>query len=164
MAVSYRNTDGAVCIADGGCPRIITIKARANISGGCWVNGSSALGVVGSNASTYAAADIEGYPVDTQIGSGVIGLALTDIASGTYGPVAMRGIFLLPSLSGTIIGSIYSGWTVGAGSAGTVFPVCSGTVLAKTANGAVGPSDFFVGRSLTQAGVDGEFVAVSLLL
>lgn len=164
MALSYRNTDGGVCIADGGTPRIITVKARNNISGGYWVLGSSAKGVVGSSAGTYAASDIEGYTVATQIGSEVIGLALTDIASGAYGAVAMRGIFLLPSLSGTIIGSIYSGWKVIAGSAGTVAPHCSGTFNIVSSAGGVGPSSLDVGRALSTAGIDGEFVAVSLNL
>ncbi len=158
MAANYSNPLGAVCIADGGTPRIITVKARANISGGYWVNGSSAVGVVGSHASTYAAADIEGYPVSSFIGSEVIGLALTDIASGTYGPVAMRGIFLLPGASGTSVGSIYAGWPVAAGSAGMVFPVCSGTYFTLTA----GPTDFKVGKALTGGGIDGEFLAVSV--
>jgi predicted RecA/RadA family phage recombinase len=162
MALSYRNTDGAVCIADGGTPRIITIKARNNISGGYWVLGSSAKGVVGSNASTYVASDIEGYTVATQVGSEVIGLALTDIPSGTYGPAAMRGIFLLPALSGTIIGSIYSGWSVCAGSAGAVLPLGSCTALGVSVMGGVGPANLSVGRALTTAGIDGEFVAVSL--
>jgi predicted RecA/RadA family phage recombinase len=162
MAIAFRNTDGAVCIGDGGCPRIITVKARTNISGGYWVLGSSAQGVVGSNASTYEAGDIEGYTVATQIGSEVIGLALTDIASGTYGPVGMRGIFLLPAASGTRIGSIYSGWPVCAGSAGTVVPLGSNTLMLTCIAGAVGPLDWKVGKALTTAGVDGEFVAVSL--
>lgn len=162
MALSYRNTDGAVCIADGGTPRIITVKARCNISGGYWVLGSSAIGVVGSNAATYVASDIEGYTVATQMGSEVIGLALTDIPSGTYGPVAMRGIYLLPALSGTRIGSIYSGWPVLAGSGGTVFACGSNTLFQP--GFAVGPHPTPIGRALTTAGIDGEFVAVSLNL
>ncbi len=164
MAVSFSNTDGAICIADGGTPRNITVKARANISGGYWVLGSSAEGVVGSNASTYAASDIEGYPVATQIGSEVIGLALADIASGAYGTVAMRGVYLLPGISGTVIGSIYSGWTVLAGSAGTVYPNCSGTLLLKGTEVAVGPHLEGIGRALTTGGAAGEFIAVSLNL
>ena len=156
--VDFRNPNGAVCILDGGIPRTITIKARANISGGYWVNGSSATGVVGSGAETYAASDIEGYPVSTVIGSEVIGLAITDIASGTYGTIAQRGVFLLPGASGTAIGSIYAGWPLSAGSAGTVVPYCSGTIFIL----GVGPLDFQVAKSLTRGGIDGEFVAVSV--
>ena len=160
--VEFRNPNGAVCIADGGVPRIITVKARANISGGYWVNGSSASGVVSSGADSYAASDIEGYPVSTVIGSEVIGVALQDIPSGTYGPVAMRGIFLFPGASGTAVGSIYAGWPVTAGSAGTVYPLCSGTVMLTTIAGAVGPMDWKVGKALTRGGINGEFIAVSV--
>ena len=161
--VVYSNPNGAVCIADGGMPRVITIKARGDISGGYWVLGSSAGGVVGSNASTYAASDIEGYTVVTQIGSNPIGLALTNIASGTYGPIAMRGIFLLPALSGTECGSIYAGTGVLAGSAGNVVAWTSGTNI--TLPPAAGWKLFPIGRALStvDSAVDG-FVAVSLNL
>ena len=166
MAITYRNTDGAVCIADGGTPRIITVLARGNISGGYWVNGSSANAAVGSNANTYAAGDIEGFTVSNQIGSQVIGIAITDIASGTYGPVAMRGIFLLPCLSGVAIGSIYAGMLVQAGSAGTVVPVCSGTLTQPIPGAALGWVSLPVGRALTTGGDAGDssFIAVSLNL
>lgn len=156
--VDYSNANGAVMIADGGTPRILTIKARADISGGYWVNGSSAANVVGSGADTYASSDIEGFPVSTVIGSNVIGLALQTIPSGTYGPIAMRGIFLLPTASGTVIGSVYSGFPVAAGSAGTVVAYVSGTVFAL----GVGPLDFKVGTALTTADNTGGFVAVSI--
>ena len=163
--VVYNNTDGAVCIADGGTPRIITFKARADISGGFWIVGSSAGGVVGSNASTYAAADIEGYPLATQIGSNVIGLALTNVGSGTYGAAAMRGIFLLPALSGVSIGSIYAGVLVQAGSAGTVVPVCSGTLTQPIPGAALGWVTLPVGRALsTSLSAEDSFIAVSLNL
>ena len=162
MAITYRNTDGAIGIADGGTPRVITVKAGENISGGYWVRGSGLAGVVGSTASTYVAADFEGYTVATQVGSEVIGLALTDISSGTYGPVAMRGIFLMPGLSGTKIGSIFPGQGVLAGSAGTVVAFTSGTMLPLADS--AGTRIFPIGRSLTAGGIDGEFVAVSLNL
>lgn len=162
MAITFDNTNGAVCIADGGTPRVITVKARTTISGGWWVNGSSAQGVVGSGAETYSTADIEGYPVATQIGSEVIGLALTDIPSGTYGPVGMRGIYLLPGQSGTRIGSIFAGWPVLAGSAGTVFACGSNTLVKMGQDSAVGPFLAPVGRALTDGGIEGQFIAVSL--
>ena len=157
------NTNGAVCIADGGTPRIITIKARENISGGYWVNGSSGYGVVGSGAETYAAADIEGYTVSSVVGSGVIGLALTYIASGTYGPVATRGLFILPVLSGltAYTGSVLSGQSVVAGSAGTVIALGSSTLLAIPGASAV-PWIVPIGRALTSADNSGQFIIVSL--
>ena len=163
---SYANTNGAVCLGDGGTPRNWTFKARVNISGGYWVNGSSAASaVVGSGAETYVSSDIEGYPVSNQVGSAVIGLCLADTASGTYGVAAMRGTFLLPTLSGTIIGSVMAGWKVAAGSGGTVVAICSGTTLGLNFNGAVvGPIDLSVGRALSTATSDGQFAIVSLNL
>ncbi len=160
MAIVYTNTDGAIGIADGGTPRIITVKAGSNISGGYFVNGSTLKGVVGSNASTYIAGDIIGYPVVQQVGSNCIGYALTDIASGTLGPVAMRGIFLVPTLSGTKIGSIEAGHKVMAGSGGTVVGVTSGTSTQGTE--ATNMMDWTVGRAMTAGGILSEFVAVSL--
>lgn len=154
----FSNPAGAVCIAEGGVPRTITFKARNNISGGYWVIGSSSNGVVGSLGMSYAAGDIEGYTVATQVGSQVIGLCLQDTASGTYGTAAQRGTYLFPCLSGTILGSVYAGVKVTAGSAGTVVPYVSGTIFAL----GVGPIDPTVGRSLTNGDVNGEFVAVSL--
>jgi predicted RecA/RadA family phage recombinase len=161
--VDFRNPNGAVCIVDGGVPRTITIKARADISGGYWVNGSSAAGVVGSGADTYVASDIEGYPVATQIGSEVIGLAIKNIASGTYGAIATRGMFLLPGLSGTKIGSIFAGNPLLAGSAGTVLPLGSSTLISVP--GAAAKADMYpIGRAFSTGGADGEFVIVSLNL
>lgn len=161
MAI-YNNPLGAIGIADGGTPRVITVKARENISGGYFVNGSSAEGVVSSGANSYAASDIEAVNIATQIGSQCIGLALTDIASGTYGPVAMRGIFLLPSASGTKVGSIFSGQAVLAGSAGTVLSPGSSTLVGLATAAGIRPLP--IGRALTTGGADNEYVAVSLNL
>ena len=163
MAITYSNTDGAVGVFDGGTPRVITVTAREDIVGGYWVNGSSAKGVVGSNASTFVSTDIEGYTVSTQVGSEVIGLALMDIPSGTTGPIAMRGVYLMPGLSGTKIGSIYSGNPILAGSAGTVLPLGSSTLIAPLGASAKA-AQYPVARALTTGGVLGEFVAVSLNL
>ena len=157
--VEFRNSNGAIGITDGGTPRTFTIKARADISGGYWVNGSSAGGVVSSGADSYATSDVEGYPVDTQIGSEVIGLAINNIPSGTYGVVAQRGMFILPSLSGTRIGSIYSGWPVLAGSAGTVLPAGSNTLTSAVT---LGPGFTAHARAMSTGGKDGEYVIVSL--
>lgn len=162
MAIVYTNTDGAVGIADGGTPRIITVKAGSNISGGYFVNGSTLKGVVGSSASTYVAGDLVGYPISTQAGSRCIGIALADIASGTYGPVAMRGIFLVPTLSGTKIGSVDAGAKVCAGSAGTVMGLGSATGFQSTLEASTDGGNYAIGTALTAGGILSEFVAVSL--
>ena len=161
--VEFRNSNGAVGLYDGGTPRTLTIKARANISGGYWVLGSSTAGVVSSGADSYATTEIEGYPVATQIGSEVIGLALQDIASGTIGPIARRGDFIMPAISGTRIGSIYAGWKVAAGSAGTVVAIGSNTLVGDILAGqTVGPATLDVGRAMTTSAKNGEYLIVSL--
>jgi predicted RecA/RadA family phage recombinase len=158
MAASFYNPNGAVQIFDTGNPRVITVKARATISGGWFVNGSSAIGVVGSGADSYVSSDIEGFPVSTVVGSNAIGLALQTIPSGTYGAVAMGGVYLLPVASGTVIGSIFSGWSFLAGSAGTVVPAGSMTILT------LGNGQIFtpVGRAITTMDETGQFIVASL--
>ena len=162
MAIEPRNPYGAVCIADGGTPRVITVLAYENISGGYWVNGSAEVGLVSSGANSYAETDIRGTTVATQIGSMVIGLALQDIPSGTYGPCAMRGLFLMPGLSGIACGSVFAGQRVAAGSAGTFVPIYSG-IAYLDGGAAYTMCDFGVGRSLT-AGGHGSFSIIALNL
>jgi predicted RecA/RadA family phage recombinase len=158
MAASFSNPEGAVGITDGGTPRVITVKARTDISAGYWVAGSTAAGAVGSSSSSYSAGDIEGFTISTVVGSNCIGLALADIASGTYGPVAQRGMYLLPCASGTNIGSIVAGMNIAPGSAGTVVKTGSSTLQDYTTS-----VDWSVGRAMsTGGGVSEQFVAVSL--
>ena len=159
-----RNAYGAVGLADGGTPRTFTFMARANISGGYWVVGSTADNVVSSGADSYAASDIEGYPLATQIGSEVIGLNLMDTASGTYGVAAMRGFYILPVGSATRIGSIYAGWPVAAGTNGVVVPLGSNTLLSPLgAAGGIGAESMQVGKAMTTASNNGTgYVVVSL--
>jgi len=155
---TFSNAYGAVGITDGGTPRVITVKARENISGGYWVLGSSAAGALGSGAESYAAFDIEGFTIDSVLGSSCVGLALQDIPSGTYGPVAQRGVYLLPVYSGTDVGSVVGGMRVAAGSAGTVIKAGSSTLQDFEEY-----IDYSVGRSMsTGGGVGNQFVAVSL--
>ena len=160
MVIEPRNPYGAVQLADGGTPRVITVLAYENISGGYWVNGSGTESLVSSGADSYAATDIRGTTVATQIGSMVIGLALTDIASGTYGPCAMRGLYIMPTLSGTRIGSGFAGQQFAAGSAGTIVPLGSST-LNTNHNDGVGWYDFAIGRQITAGGM-GSYSIVSL--
>jgi predicted RecA/RadA family phage recombinase len=160
MAASFANPYGAVGLTDGTNMRTLTIKARATISGGWFVNGSSAVGVVSSGADSYAASDIEGYPVDTVVGSHAIGIAIQTIPSGTYGAVARAGDYILPLASGTKIGSIYPGWAILAGSAGTVVSFTSGTTfpLADAAGARLYPC----GRAITAMDETGGFIVASL--
>ncbi len=161
MVIEPRNPYGAVQIADGGTPRVITVLAYENISGGYWVNGSGEVSLTSSGANSYAASDIRGTTVANQIGSNVIGLALTDIGSNTYGPVAMRGLYLMPGLSGVSIGSVFAGELIAAGSAGTITPITSGTLMQPVAGDALGVNVIPVGRSLTAGGV-GSYSIIAL--
>ena len=161
--VDYSNSYGAVQLGDGGVPRTITFKARANISGGYWVNGSSAQGIVVSGADGYVASDIEGFPVSTQIGSQVIGLCLQYTPSGTYGVAARGGDYIMPLLSGTAIGSAYAGQKFCAGSAGTIVPHCSGLAAPDLSAGAAFHS-FNIGTLLSEGtcATETQYVIVSL--
>ena len=161
MVIVPRNPYGAVQLADGGTPRVITVLAYENISGGYWVNGSGGECLVGSGADSYVSSDIRGGTVATQVGSNVIGLALTDIGSNTYGPCALRGLYIMPGLSGVSIGSGFAGQEFLAGSAGTIVPHQSGTLTRPLADAAAGYVGTPVGRIITAGGV-GSFSIVSL--
>lgn len=160
-----RNPGGAVSIADGGTPRVITVKARSNISGGYWVAGSSSLAGVGSLASDFTSSDIEGLPTDLIINWNVLGVALQDIASGTYGPVAMRGTFIMPVASGTSLIPVTAGRLIGAGSGGTV--VAIGSTATAGGQDIIDLGRYHAGRALTTgSGTDAnnvnDFVVVSV--
>jgi len=161
MAIVERNPYGAVQIADGGTPRVITVLAYENISGGYWVNGSATGNCVGSGADSYAASDIKGGTNTNMIGSMTIGLALQDIASGTYGPAAMRGLYLMPGMSGTQVGSGFAGQSFLAGSAGTIVPLGSGVITGAAQGIGLGWEPTAHGRIITAGGV-GSFSIVSL--
>ncbi len=143
-----RNPGGAVSIADGGTPRVITVLAREHISGGYWVAGSSSDGGVGSLASTFTSSDIEGNVTTAIVNANVLGVALQTIPSGTYGPVAMRGTFIMPAASGTSVVSIRSGYLIGAGSGGTVVEIGS-TAAAGGQSAANEAGIYHAGRALT---------------
>ena len=161
-----RNPGGAVGLFDGGTPRVITVKARQHISGGYWVAGSSGYAAVGSLASDFVAADLEGLPTTAIVNANVIGVALQTIPSGTYGPVAMRGIFIMPAASGTGIPKITAGGMIAAGSGGTVVMVGSTATIGGMAS-ATTVGQFNAGRALgTGSGTNSDnvndFVLVSV--
>ena len=83
--------------------------------------------------------------------SGVMGVALQDIASGTQGPCAMRGIYIMPAGSATALGSVTAGCPVAAYGLG-------GVIGSLTLS-----HDCYVGRALTPAGgAANEFALVSV--
>lgn len=154
MAVSTANPYGVVQIADGGTPRVITVRAVTNISGGYWVTGSGAAGAasVGSGTDSFSNGDILGYAMTAAVtSSGAFGIALQDIASGADGPVAMRGIYLMPAGSLTVLGSVVAGCPIAAYGLGGV--IGSSTLA----------FDCKIGRALTSAGGgDDTFAVISL--
>ncbi len=160
-----RNPGGAVYLFDGGTPRVLTVLARANISGGYWVAGSSGYQSVGSLAEDFTAADLEGFPCPLIVNSNVVGVALQDIPSGTYGPVAQRGVFIMPCASGTSVRAIQPGYMIGAGSGGTVVNI--GSTAAAGGMPFISIGQFNAGRSLgpgsgTNSDNVNDFVLVSV--
>ncbi len=102
------NPNGYIPISDGGAPRIISGFAKEIISGGQFVGGSTATGVVGSGRDSYVTSDIEF--VEAPDGTNFIGIALADAASGAELAVATRGTFLVPhSGSGVILAGEHVG-------------------------------------------------------
>ena len=154
MAVSTANPYGAVGLLDGGTPRVITVRAVTNISGGYWVTGSGVAGAASliSGADSLANGDITGYAMTANVtSSGVMGVALQDIASGADGPCAMRGVFIMPAGSSTVLGSVVKGCPVAAYGLG-------GVIGSSTLS-----FDCYVARALTDAGgAANEFCAVSV--
>jgi hypothetical protein len=153
MAVDVRNPLGAVIVADGGTPRIITVKAAENISGGYWVVGSGISATVGSDSNSFTSADIVGEcaSANTVLGSNCLGLAVDDIASGTYGAVLQRGWVLLPAGSATALGSVYTGCPVMARG--------YGNVIGSAEDGGVTDGGI-VGRALTTSSGDAESYSI----
>lgn len=152
--VSTFNPYGAVGLADGGAPRVITIRAVTNISGGMWVTGSGVAGAatVGSGVDSYGAGDILGWAHTAAVtSSGTMGVALADIASGADGPCAMRGLFIMPAGSLTVLGSVVKGCPIASYGLG----------------GVIGSSTLshgcFIGKALTDSGGgDDTFSIVSV--
>jgi hypothetical protein len=87
------NPLGAVVLYDFGIPKIITGKCITNISGGAFVYGSSAAGVVTSGADSFVAGDLM-FLTDA---SGLFfnGIAMQDVASGGLVPVLLEGVLVV---------------------------------------------------------------------
>ena len=143
------NPNGYVPLADGGAPRILTGYAKEAISGGQFVGGSTAAGVVGSGRDSFVASDIEF--VNSATGGNFIGIALAAAASGAECAVATRGTFIVPT-SGTAV--ILAGEKVATSAKSELLKIGSAT-------DATVPALTSVGRALT-AGSGGDFVVMEL--
>jgi len=122
------NEMGPVVIADGETPRTITIKAREDISGGQFVVCSgTGNNPVTSGLNSFVSSDIEGALVADGFTSGVFqinGIALQDIASGTYGTIAKNGTYIVKCG-----GSVIEGTAIEAADANSVQSVTSGVAV-----------------------------------
>lgn len=86
------NPAGFVPVFDFGQPKIVTGKAKADISGGQFLIASGAQDIVSSGINSYATSDLE----FTTGGSGVNfgGVALQNASSGANVSVAIEGVIL----------------------------------------------------------------------
>lgn len=132
------NPLGAVQVYDFGNPKVITGYAREVISGGQFVCGSTAAGVVTSGLASFAQSDLAFFVAAS--GNVVNGIALNTAASGALVSVALDGVFIVTS-AGTVL--------PGAGIA------CNGGDAVLTNAQANGQ----IGRALTAAGSEGFTVA-----
>lgn len=123
-------------------PRVITAKARTNVSGGVLVFASGATGVVSSGLNSVAWSDIE-VAIDAS-GGQFTGIALQSIASGNAVPVALEGVFLLQANS-----TIVAGTNVGCDGNNAIIALGSETMVASTVAGKG------IGRALTAAASGG---------
>lgn len=156
------NPLGAVVVFDGETPRTFTALCRQATSGGEFVFGSGATGVVGSSADTYIASDINiALAVSDSVGgvTRVNGMALANAGSNSYTSVLQRG--------GAIVkcgGSVFGGTIVELVSGTTVDSVQSLTSGAVPGGLYVGvPGAKNAGRAITD-GASGGFALVYLNL
>jgi len=147
MAAGIGNPVGLVMLMDGGSPRIISAYARAVISGGCFVTGSTGDGVVSSGASTYVTSDIK--VAGDASGNSVNGMAVQTAASGALVAFATRGVVICIA-----DGTVTAGYPQIVGGVNGVHDVQTGSVAM---------TEYPVGRALTAA-TSGNYCLVHLNL
>mgnify|MGYP003145266788 CR=1 FL=1 len=154
MAAGIGNPLGYVAIGDGENPRTIAGVARAEvISGGVFVFGSTATGVVGSQTASFNTTDF--LMARDASGLQCTGMALQDTGSNEALASVTRGTILVP-----VIGSVIGGYPVGVEGTNEV----SSQPWIATAS----PAVFFLnGKQIGRAvcdGASGGYVAVHLNL
>lgn len=105
-AAGIGNPVGAVWAQDFGAPKVLTFKAKANISGGVFVQASGVTGVVSSGLNSFTASDLQ--VAGDASGGQFTGIALQSVASGGNIPVAVEGVFLLQA-NGTVTAGVVQG-------------------------------------------------------
>lgn len=134
------NPLGAVQVNDFGLPKVIGGYAREVISGGQFVTGSTAAGVVSSGADSFTTSDIKFYVNGS--GATVTGIALNTAVSGALVSVAIEGVFILPAT-----GAVSGGQPIAAGGGDAI-------LWSNTAG-------HIIGRALTET-ASGGFSVVNL--
>jgi hypothetical protein len=118
------NSQGAVCLFDGGNPRIFTAKARVALSGGDIVMTSGAYALVNGSASSYSAGDVT--VCLNSASTRFFGIALANVESGATVPVATRGAYLLKCCGSCFASTKVQ--TLDGGDADSVESITSGQV------------------------------------
>lgn len=147
MATGIGNPLGAIQVGDAGAPRVVSAYARAVISGGCFVAGSTAQNVVTSGTSSFVTEDLQ--VVGDASGNTCNGVALVSTTSGAVAPVATNGLFIFLA-----DGTVNSGYPVMVGGVNAVHNVTTGSVAM---------TEYPIGRAWTDA-ASGGFCVVQLNL
>lgn len=152
-AAGIGNVVGAVLLQDFGAPQLISVRAQAEIiSGGVFVAGSTATGVVSSGTNSFATADVR--VTRDASGENFIGIAMHTIGSNAYGTVATAGVFILQC-----VGSVFAGQSIECDGNNSIQKLGS-TVIPSSAVD-IGMTGRKIGRALT-AGASGGY-AVALI-
>jgi len=139
MATGIGNPLGFVQVLDGGAPRIITGYARETISGGCFVYGSTAADVIGSQTASFADSDIKFC--NNATGNIVNGVAVNTATSGAPIAVCTRGV-IIALADGTV-------------TAGGPVVVTGVNAVRDISTGSLATTMYPIGRALTTAGSEG---------
>src|SRR3990167_1141933 len=152
-AAGIGNAAGTVVVTDFGNPSIIGGLSRAAItSGGVFVFGSTATGVVGSGLNSFATADV--LFAQPASGGQFNGIAMQTVGSNLPISVAVNGVFILQC-----VGSVFGGAPVGCEGTNAVTTLGSSVVPDAATNW--GPAGKKIGRAVTD-GASGGFAVVHI--
>ncbi len=151
-AANIGNPAGAVVVFDGGNPRIVSGRARALISGGVFVFGSTATAVVSSGLNSFVSADVQFAP--NASGEQFNGIILETTGSNSYAAVATRGVFILQC-----VGSVFGGYPVACDGNNSVVNVGSSVIPDGAEHS--GMSGKKIGRALV-AGASNGYTLIDL--
>lgn len=144
------NPAGNVTLWDFGTPKIIGGYARSNVSGGAFVFGSTANGVVSSGTNSFIAGSLL-FTTDAS-GAQFNGIAVTDVGSNNPISVALGGVMILQC-----VGSVIGGQPVGCEGTNSVTTLGSSVVPDAATNW--GPAGKKIGRALCD-GASGGYAVI----